>query len=68
MDIVYKKGAFNHADALSRRLDMKDLLHKLQMLCDWTNDEGECELRAQLFPWNLGYIMTLDFMRRKKRL
>jgi hypothetical protein len=44
--------------------DMKDSLQKLQLLPDWTNDEGECELRAQCFPWNPGYIMTLDFMRK----
>jgi hypothetical protein len=40
MDIVYKKGAVNHADALSRRPDVKDSLQKLQMLRDWTNDEA----------------------------
>jgi hypothetical protein len=40
MDIVYKKGAINHANALSRRHDPKDSLHKLQMLRDWTNDEA----------------------------
>jgi hypothetical protein len=40
MDIVYKKGAFNHADALSRRPDVKDSLEKLQLLRDWTNDEA----------------------------
>jgi hypothetical protein len=49
MDIVYKKGAVNHADALSRRLDLKDSLQKLQMLRDWTNDEAVCELHAQFF-------------------
>jgi hypothetical protein len=49
MDIVYKKGVVNHADALSRRPDMKDSLHKLQLLRDWTNDEAECELHAQIF-------------------
>jgi hypothetical protein len=49
MDIVYKKGAVNHANALSRRLDMKDSLQKLQLLQDWTNDEAECELHAQNF-------------------
>jgi hypothetical protein len=48
MDIVYKKGAVNHVDALSRRPDMKDSLQKLQMTRDWTNDE-ECELHAQFF-------------------
>jgi hypothetical protein len=41
MDIVYKKGAINHADALSRRPDLKDSLQKLQLLRDWTNDEAE---------------------------
>jgi hypothetical protein len=50
MDIVYKKGAFNHADALSRRPYQKDSLQKLQLLRDWTNDEAECELHAQIFP------------------
>jgi hypothetical protein len=49
MDIVYKKGAVNHANALSRRPDLKDSLQKLQMLLDWTNDEAECELHAQIF-------------------
>jgi hypothetical protein len=49
MDIVNKKGAFNHADALSRRPDLKDSLHKLQPLRDRTNDEAECELHAQIF-------------------
>jgi hypothetical protein len=34
MDIVYKKGAVNHADALSRRHDLKDSLQKLQLLRD----------------------------------
>jgi hypothetical protein len=64
MDIVYKKGAVNHADALSRRPDLKDSLQKLQRFRDWTNDEAECELHAHFFPWNPGYIMTLDFMRK----
>jgi hypothetical protein len=49
MEIVYKKGAVNHADALSRRPDLKDSLQKLQLLRDWTNDEAECELHAQIF-------------------
>jgi hypothetical protein len=49
MDIVYKKGAVNHADALSRRHDMKDSLQKLQLLRDCTNDEAECALHAQIF-------------------
>jgi hypothetical protein len=40
MDIVYKKGAVDHADALSRRSDLKDSLQKLQLLRDWTNDEA----------------------------
>jgi hypothetical protein len=40
MDLVYKKGAVNHADALSRRPDLKDSLQKLQMLREWTNDEA----------------------------
>jgi hypothetical protein len=48
-DIVYKKGAVNHADALSRRPDLKDSLQKLQMLGDWTNDEAKCEFHAQIF-------------------
>jgi hypothetical protein len=50
MDIVYKKGAVNHAYALSRRLNLKDSLQKMHMLRDWTIDEGECELHAQFFP------------------
>jgi hypothetical protein len=49
VDIVYKKGANNHAYALSRRPDLKDLLQKLQVLQDWTNDEAECELHVQTF-------------------
>jgi hypothetical protein len=51
MDIVYKKVAFNHANALSRYPypDLKDSLHKLQLLRDWTNDEAECEMHAQFF-------------------
>jgi hypothetical protein len=49
MDSVYKKGAINHADALSRRSDLKDSLQKLQLLRDWTNDEAKCELNAQFF-------------------
>jgi CBS-domain-containing membrane protein len=50
MDIVYKKGAINHADArFGRLLDMKDSLRKLQRLRDWTNDEAKCELHAQIF-------------------
>jgi hypothetical protein len=44
MDIVYKKGAVNHANALSRRLDLKVSLHKLQLLRDWTNNEIEIEI------------------------
>jgi hypothetical protein len=40
MDIVYKKGAVNHADAMSRRPSLKDSLPKLQLLRDWTNDEA----------------------------
>jgi hypothetical protein len=49
VDIVYKKGVVNHADALPRRLDMKNSLQKLQLLRDWTNDEAECELHAETF-------------------
>ena len=49
MDIVYKKGAVNHADALSRRPDLKDALDKLRLLDDWTNDEEACELNAMVF-------------------
>jgi hypothetical protein len=49
MGIVYKKGAINHADALSRRLDLKDSLQKMQLLRYWTNDEAKCELHAQFF-------------------
>jgi hypothetical protein len=48
MDIVYKKGAINHSGALSRRFDLKDSLQKLQLLRDWTDDEAECELNAQI--------------------
>jgi hypothetical protein len=41
MDIVYKKGAVNHADAPCRRPDLEDSLqNKLQMLREWTNDEA----------------------------
>jgi nitrite reductase/ring-hydroxylating ferredoxin subunit len=54
MDIVYKKGAINHADALSRRPDLKDSLRKLQLLRNCTNDEAECELHAQIFPLETG--------------
>jgi hypothetical protein len=50
MDIVNKKGAVKHADALPRRRDLKDSLHRLQLLRDWTNDEAACELHAQNFP------------------
>jgi hypothetical protein len=50
MDIVYKKGAVNHADALTRRPNLKDSLHKLKLLREWTNDEAKCELHAQIFP------------------
>jgi hypothetical protein len=39
MNIVYMQGA-NHADALSRRLDLKNSLQKLQPLRKWTNDEA----------------------------
>jgi hypothetical protein len=63
MDIVYKKGEVNHADALSRRPYLKDSLQKPQLLRDWGNDEAECELPAHFFPWNPGYILTLDLMR-----
>jgi hypothetical protein len=48
MDIVYKKGAVNDAEALSRRPDMKNSLQKMQMFRDWTNDEAECELHAEI--------------------
>jgi hypothetical protein len=40
MDIVYKKGAINHADALSRRPNLKGSLPKLRLLRDWTNDKA----------------------------
>jgi hypothetical protein len=40
MDVMYKKGAINHANALSRRPHLKGSLHKLQLLRDWTNDEA----------------------------
>jgi hypothetical protein len=68
MDIVYKKGAINHANALSGRPDLKDSLHKRQLLRDWTNDEAERELHAQFFPWNPGYILTFDFIRKSNTL
>jgi hypothetical protein len=32
-----------------RRPDLKDLLQKMRLLCDWTNEEAECELHAQMF-------------------
>jgi hypothetical protein len=67
MDVVYNKGAVNHAYALSRRPHLKDSLHKLQMLRDWTNDEAKCELHAQIISWNPGYILTLDFMLSKSK-
>jgi hypothetical protein len=47
MDIVYKNGAINHSDAMSRRFDLNNSLQKLQLLRDWTDDEAECELHAQ---------------------
>jgi hypothetical protein len=59
MDIVFKKGAVNHADALSRRPHMKDSLQMLQMLRDWTNDEAECELHSLLF--SLESMLHLDY-------
>jgi hypothetical protein len=49
MDIVYKKGAVNLANALSRRPELNDSLQKLQLLRDWTNDEAKCEIHAQFF-------------------
>jgi hypothetical protein len=68
MDTVYKEGAVNHANAMSRRPYDKESLHKMQMLLDWTNDEAECELHAQYFPMNPCYILILDFMRKSKTL
>eukprot|EP00873_Tetraselmis_striata_P018635 jgi/Tetstr1/438899/TSEL_027407.t1 len=51
MDIVYKRGAANHADALSRRPDLKDALQKLDLLNNWwfndhrfNADEKKCVL------------------------
>jgi hypothetical protein len=49
MDIVYKKGAVNHANALSCRPYLMDTFQKPQLLRDWTNDEAKCELHAQIF-------------------
>jgi hypothetical protein len=46
---VYSKGTINHADDMSRIPDVKDSLHMLQWLRDWTNDEAKCELHAQIF-------------------
>eukprot|EP00873_Tetraselmis_striata_P008151 jgi/Tetstr1/428415/TSEL_018429.t1 len=41
MDIVYKRGTANHADALSRRPDLKDALQKLDLLNNWSEDEAD---------------------------
>eukprot|EP00873_Tetraselmis_striata_P038985 jgi/Tetstr1/459249/TSEL_000411.t1 len=49
MDIVYKRGAANHADALSRRPDLKDALQKLDLLNNWSEDEADCEINSVLF-------------------
>eukprot|EP00873_Tetraselmis_striata_P043672 jgi/Tetstr1/463936/TSEL_008741.t1 len=49
MDIVYKRGAANHADALSRRPDLKDALQKLELLNNWSEDEADCEINSVLF-------------------
>jgi hypothetical protein len=40
MDIVNKQEAVNRVDALSRRIDLKDSLQKLNLLRDWTIDEA----------------------------
>jgi hypothetical protein len=50
MDIVYKKGPFNHADTLSRLYGMKDSIHKLQLLRDSTNDGVGFQLHAIFSP------------------
>jgi hypothetical protein len=68
MDIVYKKGAINHVDALSRRLDVKDSLQKLEMLRDWTNDEAESELHAHFFMESRLYPDSRLHAEIKKRL
>eukprot|EP00873_Tetraselmis_striata_P013167 jgi/Tetstr1/433431/TSEL_022705.t1 len=49
MDIVYKRGDANHADALSRRPDLKDALQKLELLNNWSEDEADCEINSDLF-------------------
>jgi hypothetical protein len=59
MDIVYKKGAVNHAYAMSHRSYMKDSLQKLQLLRDWTNDEAECELHPLIL--SLESMLHHDF-------
>ena len=51
MNIVYKKGAMNHADALSRRPDLKDALQRLKLLDDYEMNEEELEDEA--FNFNL---------------
>jgi hypothetical protein len=64
MDIVYKKGAVNHADALSRRHDMRT--HYCYAIGPTTKQNASYTRR--IFPWNPGYIMTLNFMRKSKTL
>ena len=49
MDIVYKRGTTNQADALSRRPDLQDALQKLRLLDDWTRDEADYEINSILF-------------------
>jgi threonyl-tRNA synthetase len=49
MDIVYKRGALNQADALSRRPDLRDSLQKLRLKEDWTTDEAEEETNSFAF-------------------
>ena len=49
MDIVYKRGAQNQADALSRRADLRDNLQKLRLLEDWTSDEAEEDTDSFVF-------------------
>lgn len=49
MDIVYKRGATNHADALSRRADLKDALTRLQLISDIDCTEEELEEEAYNF-------------------
>ena len=46
MDIVYKKGATNHADALSRRPDLKEAFVRLRLINDRDLDLDEAAEEA----------------------